>query len=192
MRASSVLLSAVTGVLLFIGADIIAQEKAAKAKKAPKAKAEPVVLDPYGRPEGSIVDQTARYYVWHDGQGWHIRTTAKGGRNFHGAVRIHNATIKTYKSVGLKEKQKKQDSWRVNDTRNELTFQFLTGNLSDGLDFVLEGDGEVEFELKIGDQKNPQAVFVGRGLQHPDTNPFRLPAAPKRVAKEGDTAGDAK
>jgi hypothetical protein len=195
MRTSSVLLSAFTGLLLFIGADIIAQDKAAKAKKAPKAKAEPVVLDPYGRPEGSIVDQTARYYVWHDGQGWHMRTTAKGGRNFHGKIRTHDATIKSYKSVGLKnDKQKKTstDSWRVNDARNELTFQFLTAQLSDGLDLVVDGEGEVEFELNIDKQKNPQAVFVGRGLQHPDTNPFRLPASPKRTGKQGDTASDSK
>lgn len=161
---------------------IAAQQPESKAKKK-AAKAEPVVLDPSGRPEGSIVDQTGRYYVWHDGQGWHLRTTSKGGRNFHGAVRVKEAKIKTFKSVGLKDKQgKNEDLWRVNDARSELTFHFKTGKLSDGLDFVVDGDeGQVEFDLHIDKQKSPQAIFVGRGLQHPDTNPFSLPAAPKKM-----------
>jgi len=172
-------------VVMTTVAQIAAQQPEPKAKKkAAKTKAEPVVLDPSGRPEGSIVDQSGRYYVWHDGQGWHLRTTAKVGRNFHGAVRVKDAKIKTYKSVGLKNDKQggSEDSWRVNDARSELTFQFKTGKLSDGLDFVVEGDdGEVEFDLHIDKQKSPQAIFVGRGLQHPDTNPFSLPAAPKKM-----------
>ena len=167
-------------------AGIAAQEPGAKAKaksKAVKAKAEPVVLDPSGRPEGSIVDQTGRYYVWHDISGWHLRTTAKVGRNFHGTIRVKDAKIKTFKSVGLKDKQgKNEDLWRVNDARSELTFNFRTGKLSDGLDFAVEGDdGQVEFDLHIDKQKNPNDIFVGKGLQHPDSNPFSLPAAPKKT-----------
>jgi hypothetical protein len=161
----------------------LAEGTAAKAKKAAKPKAQPVALDPSGRPEGSIVDQTARYYVWHDGQGWHLRTTAKVGRNFNGAVRVKDAKIKTFKSVGLKRDNqgKAEDVWRVNDARTELKFQFKTGKLSDGIDLVLDGDaGQIEFELNIDKQKNPRAIFVGRGLQHPATNPFTLPSSPKK------------
>jgi hypothetical protein len=161
-----------------------AQEGKAKEKKAPKTKAEPTVLDPFGRPEGSIVAQTARYYVWYDGESWHLRTTAKVGRNFHGTIRTKDARIKSCRSVGLKnDKQKKgaTDAWRVNDARSELTFHFKTGQLSDGFDFVVEGEeGQLDFDLLIDDQKNPRAIFVGRGEQHPDKNPFSLGAMPKK------------
>lgn len=161
------------------------QEPTAKAKKKPKDKAEPVALDPFDRPEGSIVDQTARYYVWFDKQGWHLRTTAKVGRNFHGTIKLKDAKVKSCLSVGLKnDKQKKTatDSWRVNDARDELKFAFKTGQLSDGFDLAVEGDeGQIEFELLIDSQKNPRAIFVGRALGHPDQNPFHLQAVPRRT-----------
>jgi hypothetical protein len=171
-------------VLAVIGIDVVADEPEVKAKKKAATKGEAVVLDPTGRPEGSIVDQSARYYVWHDSQGWHLRTTAKVGRNFHGTVSVKEAQIKTFKSVGLKNDKQggADDTWRVNDARSELTFQFKTGKLSDGLDFVVDGDdGQIEFELYIDKQKSPQAIFIGRGQQHPPSNPFSLPATPKKT-----------
>jgi hypothetical protein len=162
----------------------LGENKPGQAKKPAMSKSALTMLDPSGRPEGSIVDQTARYYVWHDAQGWHLRTTAKVGRNFHGAVRVKDAKIKTFKSVGLKKDNqgKVEDVWRVNEARTELKFQFKTGKLSDGIDLVVDGDGgQIEFELNIDKQQNPRAVFVGRGLQHPATNPFTLPSSPKKA-----------
>jgi hypothetical protein len=162
--------------------DHAAAQEAAK-KKGGKGKAGPRTLDPFDRPEGSIVDQTARYYVWFDDKGWHIRTTAKGARDFEGAIKVKDAKIKSCVSIGLKEgKQKgRPDLWKVNGSRSELTFQFRTGTKSDGFDLVVEGEeGQIEFDLSIGGKKNPKAVFVGRGLQHPAENPFSLPAAPKK------------
>ena len=157
-----------------------------KAKKAPKAKAEPVVLDPIGKTEDKIYDQTARYYIWYDpeNEAWNLRTTAKVGRNFHGTIRVKQATIKSVLPVGLKnDRQKKgsQDAWRFNDARSELTFQFKTSQLSDGFGLKLDGEeGQIEFDLQIDNQRNPRAVFVGKGEQHPDKNPFSLPVVPKK------------
>jgi hypothetical protein len=169
-------------VMLWLPAPLFGQQ--AKAKKAPASKAEPKVLDPFGRPEGSIVDQTARYYIFYDGEHWYLRTTAKVGRNFHGSIRVKDARIKSCRSIGLKnDRQKKTatDAWRVNDARSEIVFQFKTSQLSDGFDFIVEGDGgEIQFELLIDDQKNPRAIFVGRAEQHPSTNPFTLPAVPQK------------
>jgi hypothetical protein len=42
-------------------------------------------------------------------------------------------------------------------------------------------NGKLEFDLKIDSQNNPRAVFIGQGQQHPDTNPFTLPAVPSRT-----------
>jgi hypothetical protein len=181
MRTGFTMLILIAVLLGNIESRALGQGKTAKAKKPAKSKDAPATLDPSGRPEGSIVDQTARYYVWHDNQGWHLRTTAKVGRNFHGVVRVKDAKIKTFKSVGLKKDNqgKVEDVWRVNDARTELKFQFKTGKLSDGIDLILDGDaGQIEFELNIDNQKNPRAIFVGRGLQHPATNPFSLPSSP--------------
>jgi len=159
-------------------------EDAPKAKGAAKKKVSPARLDPFGRPEGSIIDQTARFYVWYDDKGWHVRTTAKAGRDFQGTLKVKDAKIKSCLSIGLTEgKQKgRVDQWKVNGARDELTFQFTTGNKSDGFDFVVEGeDGQIEFDLSIAGKKNPKAVFIGRGLQHPQEDPFSLPATPKKA-----------
>jgi len=171
-----------TVALAAVLSQLAAQEPAKKVKKADKGKAEPQVLDPFDRPEESIVDQNARFYLWYDKQGWHLRTTSKMGRIFRGTIKVKDARIASCRSIGLKEKQKNvKDAWQVNAARSELKFEFQTGKLSDGFDMVVEGEeGEIEFELLIDMAKNPKTVFVGRGLQHPDENPFKLPATPKR------------
>jgi hypothetical protein len=172
-------------LLIVMGAGLVgsaaAQQPSAKSKGArPKAKAQE--LDPWNRPEGSIVDQTARYYVWYDASGWHIRSTAKGLRTFHGIVRAKNAQIKSCVPVGLSDgKQKgKPDAWRVNDKRSELTYRFRTAAKSDGFDIKVEGDGTVEFELEIDGEQKPQTIFVGEKKRHPEKSPFSLPAKPAK------------
>jgi hypothetical protein len=170
------------GLLVGLIACCLSAQTSPKAKK-PKAKAEPADLNPFGRPEGSIVDQSARYYVWYDDEQWHLRTTSKAGRNFNGTIRLKDARIKSWLPVGLKkDRQKQGDAFRVNDERNELKFKFITAQLSDGFDLTVDGEeGQIEFELLIDTQKNPRAIFVGRALGHPNSNPFTLPAMPKRT-----------
>ena len=160
-----------------------ADEPAAKEKGAKgKAKALARELNPFDRPEGSIVDQTARYYVWYDTKGWHLRTTAKGTRTFHGTIKVEGGRIKSCVSVGLDDGKQKgtPDAWKVNKDRNELRFQFKTSTRSDGFDLAVEGVGQIEFDLGIDMQKNAKAIFVGRELGHPDKDPFRLPVTPEK------------
>jgi hypothetical protein len=158
-----------------------AQKKPAGSKAAKKS-TEPV--DPSGRPEGALAAKlgakSARYYVWQDKQGWHIRTTANGTRRFHGTVRVKDGTIASCIPVGLKDRQKTQDAWRVEPKRKELAFDFKTSAAADGLDIQIEGaDAELEFDLLIDNEKKPRAVFLGKGQQHPGELPFRFKAAPK-------------
>jgi hypothetical protein len=90
--------------------------------------------------------------------------------------------------VGLDKQKKATDAWRVNAARSELQFDFRTGRLADGFDLEVQGDdGEIQFELMIDKESNPKTVFVGRARQHPDENPFSLPAVPQK-AKKGDSA----
>jgi hypothetical protein len=157
-----------------------ADEPAGKAKKKAKPAAAAKELNPFDRPEGSIVNQTARYYVWYDKQGWHVRTTAKGARNFHGTIRVKEAKIKSCVPIGLTD-GKQRDAVKFNEARTELKFAFKTGKLSDGFDLALDGEeGQIEFELLIDNQKNAKWIFVGRALKHPSATPFSLPAMPKR------------
>jgi hypothetical protein len=174
-----------------------AKEKKAKPKVAAKPKGEPAVLDPFNRPEGEIVEQQGRFYVWYDDTGddagWHLRTAAKVGRKFSGTIRLKDAKIKACLPVGLKDKGQKKtatDAWQFNEARDELKFQFLTGKFSDGFRLIVDGEeGEIEFDLTIDmAQKNPKNIFVGKGEQHPSENPFRLPAKPKKATAEKATS----
>jgi len=165
---------------------LLAQEPAKKAKKKAASRAQPVVLDPLDRPEGAIHDQTARYYLWYDKEGWHLRATAKGARIFSGTIRLKDAKIKSCVPIGLSDGKQKGfvDAIKFNDARNELKFSFRTANLSDGFDLAVDGEeGQIQFELQIDTKKNPKAIFIGRGRQNPDSNPVILPAMPKRAER---------
>lgn len=174
----------IVGLALPLGDASAQRPNKTSSRPVVQKKAPPRTLDPWDRPTGSIVDQTARYYVWYDKQGWHVRATAKGLRDFQGTLKVKDAKIRSCVPVGLKDGKQKgnPDAWRVNDARSELKFQFKTSNRSDGFDLVIEGDdGQIEFDLGIDSQKNAKAVFVGSGKRHPAQVPFTLPAMPMRA-----------
>jgi hypothetical protein len=188
-RNSALLLLMLTaflvGALLHPGkasAQKSADPKGAKNKK----QSEP--LDPSGRPEGPLAAKLgvkgARYYVWYDKQGWHLRTTAGGTRRFHGTMRVTDGTIASCISVGLKgDGKKSQDAWRVEPKRKELAFDFRTSTHSDGLDIRIDGDdAELEFNLLIDGQPKPRAVFLGKKQHNPIAMPLKLKAVPEQVA----------
>ncbi len=146
----------VSGVLVS-PAEIAAQKKPADGKSA-KNKKQSEPLDPTGRPEGPLAAKlgvkSARYFVWYDKQGWHLRTTAGGTRRFHGTMKVTDGTIASCISVGLKgDGKKSQDAWRVGPQRKVLEFDFRTSTASDGLDIRIDGDdAELEFNLLIDGQ----------------------------------------
>ena len=144
-------------------------------------------LDPIGRPDGQIHDQTARFYVWFDKSGWHVRTTAKQVRRFSGTIRLTEARVKSCLPIGLKERQKAAaDALRVKPDRSEVQFAFRSSTASDGFDLQVEsgsGDGgEIEFDLAIDDQRNARTVFVGKARQQPGRLPFRVAVEPQKPA----------
>jgi hypothetical protein len=160
-----------------------ADTKATSKKKNAGAKGVPI--DPWNRPEGSIVEKTARYYLWYDSGGWHLRACSIRQRNFHGTVRVTNGKVKSCVSVGLKERSKTGDAWTVNEDRSELRFSFSTSTRSDGLDIRIEGDeAQLEFDLNIDKDRAPKLMHIGKNEQHPATNPFTLPAVPLRSTKD--------
>jgi hypothetical protein len=146
-------------------------------------------IDPVGRPEGAIYDQSARVYVFYEDGAWHLHTTAKNPRTFTGVIRTTDAKIMTCVSVGLKndKKQKTPDAWQVNAERNELQFRFVTAKASDGFAMTVKGDeGQLEFDLAVDGQKNPKEIFIGPERKHPQHDPFSLPAKPPKKSKDGE------
>ena len=170
--------------------DAIAQAKKKKGGDSPKTekKAAKGPLDPYGRPDVPLAAKfeggSARYFLWYDSQGWHVRTTAPRVRRFKGTISVDGGTIASAVPAGLKEKQKLKDAYRVGADRKQLNFEFVTGSAADGFDFRIEGDeAELSFDLTIEGQSRPRAVFIGRDQGHPAKIPFTLPAKPEKVKK---------
>ncbi|QDU39108.1 hypothetical protein Mal4_34430 [Maioricimonas rarisocia] len=139
------------------------------------------MLDPDGRPDQDLVKvDNARYYVWREANGWHIRTAAKGFLKFKGAIKLHRGTFGKVRQIGLETRGKYADRWAINASRNELRFEIYTGGSFDGFDFDVRGkDAEIEYDLRIGEagRRMQRRIFVGRNSAHPEKSTFTLPAA---------------
>ena len=143
-------------------------------------------LDPRGRPDEKLVDQPQRYYVWHDVEGWHLRSAAKGTVKFEGAIRAVGGTFRKCRPIGLDLKGRLPDSWALDGGRTELKFLMHTSTSFDGFDFDLDRDATaVEFDLSIGGDRRPRRIFVGRDGRHPADATFRLPADPNKGTDAG-------
>lgn len=146
-------------------------------------------LDPRGRPDEKLIDQPQRYYVWHDAEGWHLRSAAKGMTKFEGSIKVVGGTFRKLRPAGLESKGNYADRWALDDKRQEIRFLIHTSTSFDGFDFDLAGDAaSLEFDLSMGGTKRPRRIFVGREAAHPPEAAFSLPADPDKAfaAAPGD------
>src|SRR5262252_7106616 len=74
----------------------------AETAKPDSAKSEIEAVDPNGRPEGALYDQSARYYLFYEKDAWHLHTTARSTRTFSGVIRVTDAKIASCVPIGLK------------------------------------------------------------------------------------------
>lgn len=139
----------------------------------------PVVpdIDPVGEPNGLLTGQSSRYYIWHEGNHWHLRSTSKKFINFRGIVRVLNGQVGFVRPIGFEKSQK--DSWAYHAKAGELRFACKTGPSFDGLDFRIEGrNAYLEFEIHHLGRGRPGAIFIGPEMKHPPAVPFAFPAKP--------------
>ena len=162
-------------LLLFATGGVEAQNKGKPGK--PLA---PDAVNPVGKPKAFGPGKTARYGLWYEDGQWHLRTTAKKGHRFHGAVRIEGGEFSRLEPIKLDQEGKGADRFAWNAAKNEVRFDFRTGGSVDGFDFKVDKPtATVWFGLRIDGEERPNAVFVGRMGAHPAAVPFVLPARPK-------------
>lgn len=150
---------------------------AADPQNAAKRESQP---DPRGRMEGSPTDKPARYYVWHDGEGWHLRSCSRLVNQFQGTIRVSGGSIRKCRRIGLDLRGKGADRWSLSKDRRELTFHLFTSTSFDGFDFSVDApDATVEFELLINDKKMPRRIFIGRNGAHPKDVKFTFSGEPQ-------------
>ena len=139
-------------------------------------------LDPRGRMEDHPTDKPARYYLWHDQHGWHLRSCSRLVNKFEGTVRVEGGTLRKCRPIGIDPKGRGADKWGLNKDRNELKFELHTAQSFDGFDFTAdETKATLEFELLINGKPMPARIFVGRNGEHPREARFAFPADPEKI-----------
>jgi hypothetical protein len=143
--------------------------------------------DVAGQPEQDLVKVTnARYFVWHDSKGWHLRTAAKALTQFSGSIRIKGGSFGKLRPIGLEAKARNPDRWAVDAERTEVRFEIHTVGSFDGFDFDIVGDptSRVVFDLSQGrtGRRMPMRIFLGRDSKHPQKSRFECTAHPDKAA----------
>src|SRR5436190_19867708 len=97
-----------------------------KKEEAPKErKPDKLDIKVSGRPEGKELDVPARYYVWTDPDGWHLRSccTDKFFANFKGEVTLNGGgTFEKFRPIELERKGAHPDAWELSADRKKIQF----------------------------------------------------------------------
>lgn len=169
----------VTAALLLIPCQAPGQGKGkGKKKDAPPKEIEDI--DPSGRFEGGIIDQSASFFLWVDGGEWRLRTGSTNKKTtFSGTIKVKNGSFASFYGMGLDKGKKNPDSFRVSNDRTEMTFSFVTAGRADGVNFKVKGDDAIlEFNLTAGARNGPRIMKIGKEKLSPSGMPFRLRAHP--------------
>jgi hypothetical protein len=118
-----------------------------------------------GRPAFSAGDPE-NYWVWHDGGGWHLRTTtASHSHRFHGWVEAVDGRITEVRATRLEWND------RVRAVPRGIEFDFVTDGNEDGFDWRVSS-GCNRFHLQIDGVERPDRVHIGGASHIPSEMPF--------------------
>lgn len=134
-----------------------------------------------GRPVHINPKTTNATFMWHDGNGWHIRVTHRRTnlRTFSGQITTGGAFTGA-KPVRLE----KNDVFSVSSDKHVISFSFKNYGYIDGLNFYTRCAPSITFSFQSdGKPSPPHNVVIGRNSTRPQTNPFII----ARVKKPATT-----
>lgn len=124
-----------------------------------------------GQPQDFKEGESHRYFLWRDGQGWHLRTTTALRRHrFRGEIVTNGGKINNFKTFDL---EGRSDWTQITSDRERVYFDLTTDKGLDGFDFTTEAQ-TVSFNVTLDGRARPEVVFVGNNNSHPDSVPFSL------------------
>src|SRR5262249_31200939 len=95
-------------------------------------------IKPPGQPKNFKKRKVTRYAVWHDKNGWHLRTTTKKREHhFRGHITVEGGTLGKVHSYHLEKEGRLEDHWKVGPKRHTVTFDFKTDKGIDGINFTV-------------------------------------------------------
>ena len=125
-----------------------------------------------GQPKGINPKTTAATYMWHDGNGWHIRVTHHGTnlRTFSGQLST-NGTFSSVSPVHLE----KSDQFQVSSDHKVITFMFKNYGFIDGVNFHTRCASSISVAFQSdGVTAPPSKIVIGHTGAHPPTDPFTI------------------
>ncbi len=133
-------------------------------------------IDPRGRPEGQIHNQSSRFYVFCVKDQWHVSITTKRGKSkpyFDGEIVVDQGKIKAVVSVGLE----KSDTVQLVPDHTAIKFHFRSGRKADGFYFTVNPEVKrIKFDLKPPTDKPRRHIYIGKQKTNPRHCPFVLEA----------------
>jgi hypothetical protein len=113
----------------------------------------------------------AGYFIFHDENGFHIRTHGPGTEHDFVAVLHSTGTFENLDLIKLES----ADSVAVSDGGHRLVMHFHTFDGIDGLNFRVNGGDDLRLDLKLDDQQaSTSQIFLGPRGHHPKHDPFTI------------------
>lgn len=139
----------------------LASSALAAGSPDPSAEGEPTVES--GRPPG--------YYIWHDQNGFHLRTHGPGQEHRFEARLHSDGTFVDVDTVRLESR----DAVALRDGGHTLVLKFHTYDATDGVNFRVRDGERLRFALDLDGQPiGTDSIYIGRDGHHPPTNPFTI------------------
>jgi hypothetical protein len=111
-------------------------------------------------------------YIWHNDDGWHLRTTDEdedGAHNYRGVL----TTDGHFQDVDLVRDENVDRVSRDGD--DTIRFHLVTYGQIDGFDFNVSGGDHVTSKLYEGDDAlSTSHIYLGDDGEHPDDNEFTI------------------
>ena len=123
-----------------------------------------------GRPSGIDPRTTAAVYMWHDGDGWHIRVThhSTNLRTFSGQL-VTSGAFANVQAVHLE----KSDQLQQSSDHHSITFLFKNYGYIDGLNFHTHCAPSIQFAFQSDGKTAPASkIVIGNNGVHPSGDPF--------------------
>jgi hypothetical protein len=173
IAATGVVLTIIATALLAATGVAVAKSPAAADAKTANCKAARDDSWPswvQGRPSGINPNTTAAIYMWHDGNGWHIRVThhTTNLRTFRGELTTQGSF------TGVKPVQlEKSDQFQVSNDKRDVTFRFDNYGRIDGLNFFTHCAPSISFSFQSDGATAPSSkIVIGNNGVHPASDPF--------------------
>lgn len=112
------------------------------------------------------------YYIWHDDNGFHLRTHGPGDAHLFEARLRTDGTFVDVDTVRLESR----DDIAVDDGGRTLLLRFHTFNHTDGVNFRVRDGDWLRLNLQLdGKPIATESIYLGRSERHPRQNPFTMP-----------------